>query len=82
MEWRDLKMGLLSIKTAIVGTVVTATVAGGLVFGGGGTIDSAKAQLNVLKDKIVSYETSEGSLLEKISLVKNNANTEIGKANT
>ena len=75
-------MGFLTIKTVLTGTIVTATVAGGLVFGGGDTIDSAKAQLNVLKDKVVQYEASEGSLLEKISLVKDNANTEIGNANT
>ena len=39
-------MGFLTIKTVLTGTIVTATVAGGLVFGGGATIDSAKAQLN------------------------------------
>ena len=47
-------MGFLTIETVLVGTIATATVAGGLVFDGGGTVDSAKAQLNVLKDKVVS----------------------------
>ena len=54
----------------------------GLVFGGAGTVDTAKEQLNALKDKVVQYEATEGSLVDKIGQVRANANSEIGKANT
>ena len=73
-------VGLLTIKTIFAGTIATSVIAGGLMFAGGDTVDSAKGQLNVLKDKVVQYEVAEGSLLDKISQVKFNANLEIGKA--
>lgn len=75
-------MGVLSTKViagVVAGTVTLGTV--GVMFNGGGTVDTVKSQLVDMKNKIISYEASEIGLLNKIGLIKADATDKLTNAN-
>ncbi|KZE64058.1 hypothetical protein AWM68_13200 [Fictibacillus phosphorivorans] len=74
-------MGVLSTKVA-ASVLATSVVVGGVMFTGGDTINTVKDQLDSLKNKVIQYETNEGSLLGKISLIKADATDKLTTANT
>lgn len=63
-------------------TIVGGVVIGGLAFTGTETLASVSNQLQDLKTKIVTYEENENSLLNKISLIKEDANSKISTSAT
>ncbi|WP_027954927.1 hypothetical protein [Halobacillus kuroshimensis] len=74
-------MALLPAKAVVAGVIGAAAITGGVVFTGGDTVDTVKQQLEDFKNKIVQYEANEGSLLDKIGLIKKDASAKLTDAN-